>query len=523
MKRTAIIALALLIAFMALGCNESLDYTSLNMGDYDSQFELDQDGPVTVLWFTDVTLGGGSLNAAAPDTTITVNFTNVSPPVNWLLDVDVVKHTTLDKFAPELRKVLKFYEYTGKGNNTLAKLIPPPISDDPLNYEVVKWENYIATIKFPDITPDITDRIEARLDQYTYTHHNGRQLDMNNDGKIDEYDLIYLGQVTVTGATKTGYSYGVPDSLTRYNPYVGLGTGIFGYTAPAGGVPGFFNTIINPFALAPTLDTNNYVDKLNAIYKLQKFDLTKKKWVNDDSISGNYTASIGEFRYTINAPENDVRYRVVIADFAKLKEFTIDVEFYGYKQKLHVDAFAPGSPSEVVSVVQPVLKADPDATTDYVIGTGVFTVENVAHDDNYRNVVVTVSFVPANMGTGVGGAGLPDPAPYMQKKQFLLGYGGSGAINTANQSTWNDLIFIPVTIIPYKNLPTDAVDNRWKMILPAGHVLPLTGMKYFFISPDYKTLGDTGGGNVRKFGKKENLDFVYNGNFMYEAYPLATF
>ena len=520
MKRTAIIALALLAALVALGCNNALEFTSLNMDDYDSQYTLERNNPVNVNAYTTTISIAGNLNAINPDATIDVDFYWVSPLVNSSLDIDVLKYSTLDELGPALKKVLKFYSYTDKGDNAANKLIPPTLSSEPLSYNVIKWQDYVATLRFPSLATDISDRIEARLDQYTFTHHNGRQLDMNNDGVIDEYDLIFLRQVTVNNTANTGYGYPLwGGTLIPYNPYIGLGGGDFSYTAPVGATPGFFYTTINPFTFAGTGDTNNYENDLNVIFKLQKFSLDEKKWVNTTGISGNYNNTNGEFRYTINAPETDVMYRVVIENFEALRKFAGKVKFYGYYQRLYSDAFAPASPNEIISS-QSIPKED--LTIVYIdrLLHNPFTVPFVGYDDNKRNVVVTLSFVPGDLNV-VGSAGLPDPTPYLQNKQIFLGYDGGDSFNPANQKTWNDLVFVPVTIIPYKNNPADTVNNRWKMLLPANYVKN-TKTKYLFITTDYKTLGNTGGSNVRTFGNKRNVNFVYNGNLKYEAYSLGS-
>ena len=515
MKRTAIIALALLVALTALGCNDALKVTTLNMDDYDSQFTLERDYPVNPSDYLYISISPGGLNAADPDVTIDVDFSLVSPWSSIYLDVDVIKYRTLDEFGPELKKVLKFYSYTDKGDNSSNKLIPPALSSAPLSYDVIKWENYVATLRFPSLAADVSNYLEVRLDQQTYTHHNGRKLDRNNDGVVDEYDLMALGQVPVVGTTNTGYSYDAPDFLTPYISDVGLGNSYFGYTAPLGAVPGFYNVIVNNFTFSNTGDSNNYENDLNVIFKLQKFSHTEKKWVYAEGISGTYNATIGEFRFTINAPETDVYYRVVIDNFEALKRFAGKVKFYGYYQRLYSNAFAPVSPSEIVSSIQ---MPKPDIVSVYV-SVNPFIIIGATHDDNFRNIVATLAFSGGGM---VGTAGLPDPTPYLQNKQIFLGYDGGVGFNPAIQSSWNNLVFVPVTIIPYKNLPTDAANNRWKMILPADY-LKNTKNKYLFITPDYKTLGDTGGGGtIRTFGNRDNYNFVYNDNFQYEAYDLGT-
>ena len=523
MKRTAIIALALLAALTALGCNESLDYTALNMNDYNSQFDEFRNDPVSVgdytnKYFPNIVISG-SLDTLNTDATITVNFFWVSPLSDIHLDVDVLKYRTLAEFGPELKKVLKFYSYTGKGNNASDKLVPPPLSAEPLDYEVIKWEDYIATIKFPSLAADVSNRLEARLDQYTYTHHNGRKLDMNNDGVIDEYDLIFLDQVTVLNSTNTGYSYNAPDNLTKYDPYSnGLGGGNFSYP---GADPQYFSLDINQYA-AIANENYNYENDLNNIYSLQKFSLTEKKWVDISTaeIKGVYNTSTGEYRYTISSPEPDVYYRVVIRSFKAYKEFAGKVKFYGYYQKLQGDAFSPLSSDMVVSTWQmPKL-----STTSYVL-VNPFTVPSFTHDDNYRNIVLTLAFTPspAAGGTAVGQEGLPDPTPYLQNKQIFLGYSGGAGFSDLNQRTWNNLVFIPVTIIPYKDDPADHVENRWKVLLPADYEKPFTPVeKFLFITPDYKTKGDTSGSNVRAFGEIGYVDFVYNGNLHYKAYSLGS-
>ena len=86
------------------------------------------------------------------------------------------------------------------------------------------------------------------------------------------------------------------------------------------------------------------------------------------------------------------------------------------------------------------------------------------------------------------------------------------------------MVFIPITIEPYKNNPSDHVNNRWKLILPAGYASPDTPItKYLFITPDYKTMGDdASGNNAKKFGDPYNVDYVYSGNIQYEFYSIGS-
>ena len=493
MKKLSIIGLAILGIMVITGCDNSLELSSLDKGDFNSQWGVQRTDSLS---FTQPTISGTlNVTGGAENYDLTISF---STPAS----LDIRKHRTLEAAAPAVKDAVKFYDYTAAGSPSLVT--PPPIGSE-LNYDVIKWENNAATIRFTGLNTSISNRLEVRYDLSKLTHHNGRRFDVNNDGVIDSYDVSF-SRITVTGASGPNNSGDV-----YYNANLGLLSNLtFTYTPPSGILSGYFSITIR----FPGIDTTDYAATLSSFFKLQRFDLANKRWT-DTGVQGTYITTSGQFRFTLLNPPLNTPYRVVINSYDAIKRFTTADEYHGFRQR------ALGTNwSTITDGICSTLEV-PNPAAAYVT-TNPFAYAGAASDLSGRNVVVTVSFTPS-IGGMVGERGLPDPADALAKKQILLGYKqGNNTYTHGNTADWNNVVFIPITIIPYKNASTDAVENRWKIFLPAQYTLyPSYRTKYLFITPDYSTLGNNDDTNVRKFGNVANVELIHSGNYQYEAYSIG--
>ena len=500
MKRIIIVAFALLAALALIGCKDTLSVTSPDFGDYYTQWAPERTAyPGVGPWnyVTNISFGGAPLDATSQNLLI-VAFNTVPE------SADILKYKTLAEFGPALKAALHFYNYTDKGD--AAKLIPPKLASSPLNYDVIKWEGKMATIKFTNLTTALSDWLEVRLDSDNYTHHDGQKLDLNNDGVIDNYDLLRWGRMPLAGTTNTGF-----DACVDYIPFYGL---IDHYDRIiVSDDLAYFSIFIQNYLVVNNLDKTNYTNTFNNIFKMQKFNLDQRKW-EDTNIKGTYNIADGEFRFTINKPKNFDHFRMILANYSAAMQFSTSGEFFGFKQKLFggSDLRAPNDP--VINYLTPI-----QDLTNYV-PSNPFAVANITNDSDDRNVVVSLAL---DLGGAISDKGLPDPKSALEKNQILLGYSIDPLLTTidpTDQFEWNNLIILPVTVEPYKSDPTQTVNDMWRLILPPGYERqtgPGTATKYLFITPAYKDSGAP----AKMFGNPNNIMFMYEGNIQYEIYELS--
>ena len=521
MKRITILMFTVLAAALVLGCSiPSAELTTHNLGAFNSQWAPERtsfDGDNLADYFFDyydnvnVSTGAyGALSAATGGNRfMEISFANTPAAL------DLKKYKTLAEVTAPLKTAVQFYSYTANG--VAATLTPPAIT--PLNYNVVKWLNNVATVELI-LSEGLSNRIEMRFDPNNYTHHNGMKLDLNGDGVIGPNDTYIIGQWTVAGTTPPAAANNVawtpattPNPRMILFPNVGFYNGVSDPTNP---VPNF--TLGLDAALAG-IDTFDYASTINSLFKVQKYDVAQKRWV-DTGITGTYSTTDFEMRFNLTGAVSRDYYRLIAFNYEGMKSFTTSASFFGFTQKC-VDTFGPSNMGGFPVFVSQVI---PDGTTSAslrrVVGNP-FSATSVSDGAN-RNVVVTVNFtVPALAGeTGIGQGGLPDPNAALAAKQILLAY---RAPNTTSD-LWNNWVIIPVSsIATYKSDPSStAPDNRWQITLPAGFVSGNGETKYLLINTDYRTLGDTDGTNVRYFGSNTNVDFVYQGNTQYASYNLGT-
>ncbi|MCL2130607.1 MAG: hypothetical protein FWH35_09675, partial [Treponema sp.] len=223
---------------------------------------------------------------------------------------------------------------------------------------------------------------------------------------------------------------------------------------------------------------------------------------------GTYKVADGEFRFTINKPNEFEQFRMILANYNAALQFSTSGEFFGFKQRIYGGDLGAWN-NVVLEWLTPI--------EDWAkfVPFNPFTVNTITHDGNDRNVIVNVAL---DVGGAISADGLPDPKDAIEKGQILLGFSYDYYNLSSNQYEWNTLNFMPITIEPYKSNSTKTVNDMWRIILPPYYAYaPSNATKYLFITPDYKDKGTP----ALSFGNPYNILFTYEGNIQYEIYELS--